>query len=140
MHAIAVMSRRDVLRTGGALVVSFMFGAGLPQRSLGQEPGASIDLGKPLDLKEVDSFLAVHADGSVTIYTSKVDVGTGLRLAMSQMVAEELGVPTYLDTAKPENRPYYASFGFREVERVLMTMPDGVSLEGVAMERPVAAG
>src|SRR5256712_10312223 len=93
MHAIAVMSRRDVLRTGGALVVSFMFGAGLPQRSLGQEPGASIDLGKPLDLKEVDSFLAVHADGSVTIYTSKVDVGTGLRLAMSQMVAEELGVP-----------------------------------------------
>jgi nicotinate dehydrogenase subunit B len=93
MHAIAVMSRRDVLRTGGALVVSFVFGAALPQRSLGQEPGASRDLGKPLDLKEVDSFLAVHADGSVTIYTSKVDVGTGLRLAMSQMVAEELGVP-----------------------------------------------
>src|SRR6266568_5055961 len=92
MHAIAVMSRRDVLRTGGALVVSFMFGAGLPQRSLGQEPGASIDLGKPLDLKEVDSFLAVHADGSVTIYTSKVDVGTGLHTAMSQMVAEELGM------------------------------------------------
>jgi len=93
MHAIAVMSRRDVLRTGGALVVSFMFGAALPQRSRAQEPGAGTDVGKPLDLKEVDSFLAVHADGSVTIYTSKVDVGTGLRLAMSQMVAEELGVP-----------------------------------------------
>jgi nicotinate dehydrogenase subunit B len=93
MHAISLMSRRDVLRTGGAVVVSWMFGAALPQRSRAQEPGASADLGKPLDLHEVDSFLAVHADGSVTIYTSKVDVGTGLRLAMSQMVAEELGIP-----------------------------------------------
>src|SRR5438067_1404388 len=93
MHAISVLSRRDLLRTGGALVVSFMCGAALPQRSLAQASGAGTDLGKPLDLKEVDSFLAVHADGSVTIYTSKVDVGTGLRTAMSQMVAEELGVP-----------------------------------------------
>jgi nicotinate dehydrogenase subunit B len=93
MHAISVLSRRDVLRTGGAVIVSFMFGAALPQRSRTQEPGAGADLGKPLDLKAVDSFLAVHADGSVTIYTSKVDVGTGLRLAMSQMVAEELGIP-----------------------------------------------
>src|SRR5262249_41167803 len=31
-------------------------------------------------------------DGSVTIYTSKVDVGTGLNIAMCQMVAEELGI------------------------------------------------
>src|SRR5499426_1627005 len=93
MHAISVLSRRDLLRTGGALVVSFVCGATLPHRSLAQSPGAGADLGKPLDLKEVDSFLAVHADGSITIYTSKVDVGTGLRTAMSQMVAEELGVP-----------------------------------------------
>ena len=87
MHAISVLSRRDLLRTGGALVVSFMCGAARLQRSLAQAPGTRADLGKPLDLKEVDSFLAVHADGSITIYTSKVDVGTGLRTAMSQMVA-----------------------------------------------------
>jgi GNAT superfamily N-acetyltransferase len=35
--------------------------------------------------------------------------------------------------------PLYRSFGFREVERVVLTMPDGVTLEGVAMERPVAS-
>lgn len=29
--------------------------------------------------------------------------------------AEELGVPAYLDTAKPANVPYYASFGFEEM-------------------------
>ncbi len=40
----------------------------------------------------MDSFLAIHADGSVTVYTSKVDVGTGMRIAIAQMAAEELGV------------------------------------------------
>jgi CO/xanthine dehydrogenase Mo-binding subunit len=45
-----------------------------------------------VDVHEVDSFLAIHADGSVTLYTSKVDVGTGLRIAMRQMAAEELGI------------------------------------------------
>jgi GNAT superfamily N-acetyltransferase len=33
--------------------------------------------------------------------------------------------------------PLYRSFGFREVERFVLTMPDGVSVEGVAMDRPV---
>ena len=33
--------------------------------------------------------------------------------------------------------PLYLSFGFREIGRFTLTMPDGVSLEGVAMERPI---
>lgn len=33
--------------------------------------------------------------------------------------------------------PLYRSFGFRELERTMVTMPDGVSVEGVAMERPM---
>jgi GNAT superfamily N-acetyltransferase len=33
--------------------------------------------------------------------------------------------------------PLYRSFGFREVERITVTMPDGVSTECVAMERPI---
>ena len=41
----------------------------------------------------VDSFLAVHADGSVTIFVGKVDIGTGGRIAMRQLVGEELDVP-----------------------------------------------
>src|SRR5579864_6533471 len=81
------ISRRDLLRTGGAVVVSFALG----KRVLAQNPDG--DLGKPLDTHEVDSFLAVHADGSVTLYTSHVDVGVGLRIAMRQMAAEELGIP-----------------------------------------------
>src|SRR5579871_1610017 len=86
-------SRRDLLKTGGALVVSFTFGAALPKRASAQTPAVNAEVGKPVDPREVDSFLAIHADGSVTVYTGKVDVGTGLRSAVRQMAAEELGVP-----------------------------------------------
>ena len=83
------MKRRDFLRTGSAIIVSFAFD-GAFSRTM---PAQTSDLGKPVDPREVDSFLAIHPDGSVTIYTSKVDVGTGLRIAISQMVAEELEIP-----------------------------------------------
>ena len=85
------ISRRDLLQNGGAVVVSFALG--WPKHGAAQAPGAVADLGKSLDPHEVDSFLAVHNDGSVTLYTSHVDVGVGLRIAMRQMAAEELGIP-----------------------------------------------
>jgi nicotinate dehydrogenase subunit B len=75
------LSRRGLFKmAGGVLVVRFAFG----------QNGSS---SKPVDPSEVDSFLAIHADGSVTIYTSKVDVGTGLATAFRQTAAEELGIP-----------------------------------------------
>ena len=33
--------------------------------------------------------------------------------------------------------PLYRAFGFRELARSMLTLPDGVVLEGVAMERPI---
>jgi GNAT superfamily N-acetyltransferase len=33
--------------------------------------------------------------------------------------------------------PLYRAFGFQEVERVAVTMPDGVAIEGVVMDRPI---
>ena len=35
----------------------------------------------------------MHADGSVTLFTGKVDIGTGGRIAMRQIVGEELDIP-----------------------------------------------
>src|SRR3984893_2156762 len=84
------ISRRDLLRASGAVVVSFALGS--PKRVAAQASGAGVDITKSLDPHEVDSFLAVHTDGSVTLYTSHVDVGVGLRIAMRQMAAEELGI------------------------------------------------
>jgi len=84
------LSRRDLLRAGGAVVVSFTLAGAA--RAQGAGPLAR-DLGKTVDAGEVDGFLAVHQDGAVTVYSGKVDLGTGLRIAMRQMVAEELGLP-----------------------------------------------
>jgi len=83
------MNRRDFLRTSSVVIVTFTFGRTIAESALAQDT----NLSKPVDPREVDSFLAIHADGTVTIYTSKVDVGTGLNIAMTQMVAEELGIP-----------------------------------------------
>ena len=86
------LSRRDVLRGGSALIVSFGLN---PREAAGQRvpPSASDAPRAPLDPAHVDSFLAIHPDGRVTIFTSKVDVGTGMRIAIAQMAAEELGIP-----------------------------------------------
>ena len=43
--------------------------------------------------KVVDAFLGVNADGSVTLFSGKVDLGQGLRISLRQIVAEELGLP-----------------------------------------------
>jgi len=92
MAPFASVSRREWLQRGSALVVGFAFGVAAPRQASSQQI-ASAEPGKPLDPHEIDSFLAFHPDGSVTLYTSKVDVGTGLRIALRQMAAEELGVP-----------------------------------------------
>ena len=33
--------------------------------------------------------------------------------------------------------PLYRAFGFKDIERFVLTMPDGVRIEGVLMERPI---
>jgi CO/xanthine dehydrogenase Mo-binding subunit len=86
------LSRRRLLKAGGDLVVSFALDAAWSARA---QPAAALksDLGKTIDASEVDGFLAVHPDGSITVYSGKVDLGTGLRIAMRQMVSEELDIP-----------------------------------------------
>ncbi len=80
------ISRRDALLGSGALIVSFA----LAGSSIGaQAQGAT----KPLALTEVDSFLAIDKTGKVTVYSGKVDLGTGITTALRQIVADELDVP-----------------------------------------------
>ncbi|HQR11177.1 MAG TPA: molybdopterin-dependent oxidoreductase [Casimicrobiaceae bacterium] len=84
----ALMSRRAFLKSSGGLVVGFSL-----SRVVGAQrmPGADKALGRSLDAGEVDGYLAINADSSVTIFCGKVDLGQGLRIAIRQMAAEELG-------------------------------------------------
>jgi CO/xanthine dehydrogenase Mo-binding subunit len=80
------LPRRAVLK-GGALVIAFA-AAGLRTRASAQGGAAK----RILDTKEVDAFLSVNGDGTVTLWTGKVDLGQGLRGALRQIAAEELGI------------------------------------------------
>src|ERR1700722_9224889 len=85
-----MQSRRDFLKCGGALMVSFSTAslAVAPLSAQGQfdTHPSHIDPGK------LDSWLAVGADGTVTAYTGKCDFGQGMFTAQTQLVAEELCV------------------------------------------------
>ena len=80
-------SRRALLK-GGALTVGFAL-TGLHNDASAQGAAA---MPRVLDTKEVDAFLAVNGDGTVTVYCGKVDLGQGLRIAIPQIAAEELGI------------------------------------------------
>ena len=82
-----LLTRREFLQAGGALLVTFATPA-LAQRL----PDGDRALGKTLDTTDVDGFIAINADGSVTVFSGKVDLGQGLRIAIPQMAAEELGI------------------------------------------------
>ncbi len=41
----------------------------------------------------LDDWLAVEPDGTITAFSGKVELGTGVRTALAQIVAEELDVP-----------------------------------------------
>src|SRR6516225_10174324 len=80
------ISRRDALFGSGALVVSFSLTSALDQATAQAAT-------KPVALTEVDSFLAIDRSGKVTVYSGKVDLGTGVYTALQQIVADELDVP-----------------------------------------------
>ena len=88
----ARVSRRSFLAAGGVLIVGLGLD-GLGPAGAQSIPDADRFLGKSLAPDAVDSFLAVHRDGSVTIFVGRVDLGTGGRIAMRQIVGEELDIP-----------------------------------------------
>jgi nicotinate dehydrogenase subunit B len=86
-----VHSRRDFLKSCGALVVSFS-AASLNPLSMSAQ-GEFGTHSSQIDPRKLDSWLAVGADGTITAYTGKCDFGQGIFTAQTQLVAEELCVP-----------------------------------------------
>jgi nicotinate dehydrogenase subunit B len=84
-------SRREFLKSCGALIVIFSAGSLSVLPAEGQGPFATHP--SHIDPERLDSWLAVGADGIVRAYTGKCDFGQGIFTAQSQLVAEELCVP-----------------------------------------------
>src|SRR5579862_517122 len=83
-------SRRDFLKTSGALVVSFSASSAIPPFATAQGPFDTHP--SHVNPDKLDSWLAVASDGSVTAYTGKCDLGQGMYTVQTQLVAEELCV------------------------------------------------
>lgn len=77
------------MRDTAGLVIGFsLFGSRAVAQSMGQQTTFN---GDPVPT-QLDSWLAIGSDGVITVYTSKVDLGTGVLTALSQVMAEELDV------------------------------------------------
>ena len=86
-----MITRREFLHTtGGALIVSIG-----TSRSFA-EPRAQgpFDTRRShIDPAQLDSWIAIAANGGVTAFTGKCEFGQGILTAQTQLVAEELDVP-----------------------------------------------
>ncbi len=96
-------SRREFLKSAGVVIVTFAW-----PTSLGAQPA------RETTAAGVDAWLAVAADGAVTLFTGKVEIGTGVSTALAQIVAEELDVRVERvgviqgDTERTPNQGYTA--------------------------------
>lgn len=79
-------SRRGFLRSAGALVVGFSL-AGSSRKLAAQSTNGNV----PLD--QVDSWVAIAQDETVTGYSGKCEFGQGFSTVQVQLIAEELYVP-----------------------------------------------
>ncbi len=83
----AGLRRRDFLKDAGILVVGFSL---LKQLNSATAQSVAALQRPPID--EVDSWLVVSDDGTVTLLSGKVEIGTGIGTALLQIAAEELDV------------------------------------------------
>src|SRR5215468_9518630 len=79
-------NRRQFTAAFGALVVTFSLD---PKLAVGQErlPGSL------QNNRKLDGWIRINADGTVTVFTGKVELGQGILTALKQIAAEELDLP-----------------------------------------------
>ena len=92
MESATRFSRRSLIKAGGTLVVSVGMPVGLGT-VLAVNRAFAQGTRPPLVPDQLSSYIAVNADGSVSAFFGKMDMGQGLYVSIGQIVAEELDVP-----------------------------------------------
>ena len=103
------IQRREFLRTGGALLVGMSLAGCVttppstpPQASAGTAPtGGRAPTPGPPPAAQVDSWLAIHADNTATLYTGFAELGQGTTTSLLQIAAEELDLEMDQISAAP---------------------------------------
>jgi nicotinate dehydrogenase subunit B len=87
-----VLDRRDFLKTTGVVVVAFSLSGNVRAQAPAGSAAAvrrGVVSGPP-DPNQVDSYIAIHADNTATLYAGYVELGQGGPTALRQVAAEEL--------------------------------------------------
>lgn len=86
----ALLSRREFVRDAGGLLIGFsLIDATILPRVLAASPE---DATKTTSPGQLDAWLRIEKDGTVRVFTGKVDIGMGVETGFAQIVAEELDV------------------------------------------------
>jgi len=106
-NALNALDRRGFLKSAGALIVGFSMAGTDMEAQFGSAP-----IPDAPSNDQIDSWIAIGADGSVTAYSGKEELGQGISTAQQQLVAEELSMPfervklIYCDTALTPDQAY----------------------------------
>jgi nicotinate dehydrogenase subunit B len=110
------LSRRRFTQSLGIVVASFALA---PGAAFGQAPGAL-----PFSLRNnrrLEGWIRLEADGSVTVFTGKAELGQGILTALAQIAADELDAGfdkirmVSADTSRGPDEQY--TFGSQSVEQ-----------------------
>ena len=80
-------SRREFLKTAGVMMIGFGAGATTAKAQSPINPSGNVDA------TQLDNWVAIGADESITVLAGKCELGTGIRTLQLQLAAEELSVP-----------------------------------------------
>jgi len=83
-------SRRDFLKKAGVMMVGFSAAAAVATTAHAQSP---INPSGMIDNTQLDNWIAIGADESITVLAGKHELGQGFRTVQLQLAAEELFVP-----------------------------------------------
>lgn len=81
------LSRRNFLQSMGGLVVAFNLFGGAAVAAAAERSAGTPEAGN------LDAWLAVRPDNTATLFTGKIETGTGVQTALAQFAAEELDFP-----------------------------------------------
>ena len=86
----ATLSRREFVRDAGGLLIGFSLAdATVLPRVLAASPEDAMETPSP---GRLDAWLRIEKDGTIRVFTGKVEIGMGVETGYAQIVAEELDV------------------------------------------------
>jgi nicotinate dehydrogenase subunit B len=130
-------SRRSFLRGGGSLVIGMSLAGTVADRAgAANDPGAtsashSGAVAGPPDPKQIDSWLQVNPDNSVTLFHGWAELGQGSPTAVRMIAAEELGLSMdQVDAAQVDTNVSLSAFA--AASSSTLTAMGATSMRGAA--------